>query len=122
MQEEDLLIGMTPIRKLSCISYRSIYPISATWLSLVSSRELELELEPTDQLPSQTLLLSRRLVQFWLNLPYTFYLILLLYKVLCIIITPRACARGKAIRFVCRRLSARKSPDLEINGRHVSDT
>ena len=31
-----------------------------------------------------------------------------------LIITPRACARGKAIGFVCRRLSARKSPDLEM--------
>ena len=33
------------------------------------------------------------------------------------IITPRACARGKVIGFVCRRLSsssAQKSPDLEI--------
>ena len=28
------------------------------------------------------------------------------------IVTPRACARGKAIRFV--RLSAQKLPDLEI--------
>ena len=58
--QEDLLIscGMTPIRKLSSISYRSIYlphGISTESSLDLSSRELE----PTDQLPSQTLL-SRR--------------------------------------------------------------
>ena len=61
MQEEDLLIscGMTQIRKLSCISYCSIHGILTESSLNLSSRELELELEPTDQLPSQTLLLQR---------------------------------------------------------------
>ena len=30
------------------------------------------------------------------------------------VITPRACARGKAISFVCRLSSAQKSPGLEF--------
>ena len=57
MQEEYLLIScgmhMTPIRKLSCISYRSIYlPHGISTESSLDLSSRELELEPTDQLPS----------------------------------------------------------------------
>ena len=62
MQEEDLLIscGMTPIRKLICISYRLIYlPHGISTESSLDLSSRELELEPNDQLPSQTLLWRR---------------------------------------------------------------
>ena len=62
LQEEDLLIscGMTPIRKLSSISYRLIYlPHGISTESSLDLSSQELELEPTDQLPSQTLLSQR---------------------------------------------------------------
>ena len=56
MQEEDLLIiscGMTPIRKLSSISYHSIYlPHGISTESSLDLSYRELVLEPTDQLPS----------------------------------------------------------------------
>ena len=61
MHEEELLIscGMTPIRKLSSIGpsiCRMTFHLS---LVSISRLEQELELEPTDQLPSQTLFLRR---------------------------------------------------------------
>ena len=58
IQEEDLLIscGMTPIR---ITSYRSTYlPHGISTESSLDLLSQGLELEPTDQLPSQTLLLQ----------------------------------------------------------------
>ena len=95
-QIQDLLISygmhMTPIRKFSCISYRSIYlshGISTESSLDLSSRELELEL--TDQLPSQMAGLYSHGVA-WVCKGYSYLLTVIEFKgacnwLLCTIVT-----------------------------------